>query len=125
MLGLIVCSRGQGELIALAAIDTAIGEYQHLVAFVENLLDLRQANGREVASVIKRGKWLFEFSLVCQLPDLPVKLLRVLVPQKEHIRFGEHHQFERCSRSLRGVLYVAAHHRNAFEILIAENRKGI
>lgn len=50
MLGLVLCWVGQWQLIALATIDTAIGEYQHLVAFVEHLLDVRQAYGGEVAS---------------------------------------------------------------------------
>lgn len=50
VLGLILCCAGQWQLIALATIDTAIGEYQHLVAFVEDLFDVRQAYGGEIAS---------------------------------------------------------------------------
>lgn len=34
---------------------------------------------------------------VLTTPYLPIELLRVLVPQEEHIRLGEHHQFQGCS----------------------------
>lgn len=69
------------------------------------------------------GKCLVKLRFDCLLLDLPVKLLRILVPQEQHIRLSEHHQFKRSSRSLSGVLDIATHHCNALEILIAENRK--